>query len=85
MLHFIFAETKSLVENNAIIVGTVTNSETNKPIQYASVTLIDKQSNKIISGQLTDIDGYFILSNSEKGNYLIEVQFIGFTDRKSVV
>ena len=79
MLHFIFAETKSLVENNAIIVGTVTNSETNKPIQYASVTLIDKQSNKIISGQLTDIDGYFILSNSEKGNYLIEVQFIGFT------
>ena len=79
MLHFTFSETKPLVENNTIIVGTIINSETNKPIQYASVTLIDNQSNEIISGQLTDIDGYFTLSNSKKGNYRIEVKFIGFT------
>ena len=78
ILSFIFAKTEPLVTNNTKIIGTVINSETKLPIQYSSVTLINNESNKIISGQLTDNNGYFTLSNPGKGNYRIEVEFIGF-------
>jgi outer membrane receptor protein involved in Fe transport len=78
ILSFVFSKTDPIITNNAKIIGIVINRETTTPIQYATVTLINNKSNEIISGQLTDIDGYFFLDNPIKGDYCIEVDFIGF-------
>ena len=59
ILSFVFSKTDPIITNNAKIIGIVINRETTTPIQYATVTLINNKSNEIISGQLTDIDGYF--------------------------
>ena len=60
------------------IVGTVVNATTGNPIEYASVSLVDQNSNEVEVGQLTLLDGRFILSNFHKGNYKISITFMGF-------
>ena len=67
------------------IVGTVINANTGGPIEYASVSLINQKSNQVEVGQLTLLDGRFILSGFHKGNYSISITFMGFETWKSEV
>tara|TARA_B100001142_G_scaffold26074_1_gene23649 strand:+ start:2834 stop:5428 length:2595 start_codon:yes stop_codon:yes gene_type:complete len=60
------------------IVGTVINVTTGNPIEYASVSLVNQNSNEVEVGQLTLLDGRFILSNFHKGNYKVSITFMGF-------
>ena len=56
------------------IVGTVINANTGNPIEYASVSLINQKSNQIDVGQLTLLDGRFILSGFHKGDYKVSIK-----------
>ena len=67
------------------IVGTVINANTGNPIEYASVSLINQQSNQVEVGQLTLLDGRFILSDFHKGNYKVSITFMGFETWESEV
>jgi len=67
------------------IVGTVINANTSEPIEYASVSLINKTSNEVEMGQLTVLDGRFSFLNIHKGNYVININFMGFKTWNSKV
>ena len=59
------------------IKGTVIDSTTGFPIQYASVSVLDQEDN-IITGGVSDNDGYFHIREISPGQYSIKIEFMGF-------
>ena len=68
------AQTKT----NTTISGKVFDKSTNGPLEYATITLISKQSGKVITGTVADTKGVFGISNVPVDTYMIKVEFIGY-------
>jgi outer membrane receptor protein involved in Fe transport len=79
-----------LVSNNAIaqksnakISGTVTDSVTQKPVEFANVALTKTDSNSPIDGAVCDAKGEFTIARvPAPGDYFVVVSFIGFDTKK---
>ncbi|MBE7175712.1 MAG: TonB-dependent receptor [Mucilaginibacter polytrichastri] len=63
------------------ISGTVVDSVTSKPVEFATVTLISAASGKPVNGSVTDDEGGFQLSKVEDGAYSLKIAFLGFADK----
>jgi hypothetical protein len=61
------------VYGQASILGIVIDKETNLPLSFATVVVVDKNVHDV-----TDEKGYFILSNLGEGRYKILINFIGY-------
>lgn len=59
---------------SASIFGVITDK--NEAIPYATIVL--KENNNVVKGTITDDKGKFKLSKIQLGNYILEVQFIGY-------
>ena len=59
------------------IKGTVIDSTTGFPIQYASISVLDQEDN-VITGGVSDTDGYFHIREISPGQYNIKIEFMGF-------
>lgn len=60
------------------IVGKVLDDETNHAVEYVTVALFDNQSKSLITGTITDKEGRFVIENIKKGQYYIELSFMGY-------
>ena len=60
------------------IFGTVIDSTTSTPIEYASITLIESESGEIVTGSLTNKSGYFFIKEIPLSNYSVIIEFIGY-------
>ncbi len=60
------------------ISGTVIDSLTKKPMDYASIGLYRSGGKSPITGVITDEKGNFKLDNIHPGNYKISITFIGY-------
>lgn len=58
--------------------GTVKDEATGQGLEYATVSLINLDQNKVQDGALTDSTGQFTLSNIAQGRYLVKADFIGY-------
>lgn len=69
------------------ISGTVIDSITKAPVDYASVSLYKINATKPLTGILTDATGNFKLNEVEAGTYAVTISFIGYNDKtiKSVM
>ncbi|HVW98569.1 MAG TPA: TonB-dependent receptor [Mucilaginibacter sp.] len=63
------------------ISGTVIDSLTKKPLDYASVGLYHSGGKAPITGVITDDNGNFKLDNIKAGNYKIVITFIGYPSK----
>lgn len=61
-----------------VISGMVVDSVSNKPIQYTSVSVINEQTQEVITGGLTDEMGQFYIENIQLGRCNVVVEFIGY-------
>ena len=61
---------------NGTLSGKVFDKATNKTLPYVNVIL--KINNEIVTGALTNDDGLFVIKKIAKGNYNLEIQFIGY-------
>ncbi|HIC38404.1 MAG TPA: carboxypeptidase regulatory-like domain-containing protein, partial [Candidatus Marinimicrobia bacterium] len=61
-----------------VLQGTVLDSSNNNPIEYASVSIINVRSDKVITGAVSDENGRFYISEIPLGKYKIMVEFIGY-------
>lgn len=52
--------------------------ETNLPLEYATVAIYNQETNSLVTGVITDINGVFSFENLKKGNYYLEASFIGY-------
>ncbi len=71
------------LRTNATITGKVFDKESNQPLEYATITIISKQSGKIITGTVADVKGAFSITNIPFGTYQVNVEFLGY--EKSVI
>lgn len=65
------------LSNAQKIEGLVKGQDTNLPIRYAIITVIDTDS-LIVAGELTDTLGYFIVDELLDGNYMMSVSAVGY-------
>jgi len=63
---------------NARISGKVYDKSTNEPMEYATVSIVSKQSGKTITGAVTDVKGSFIISNLPFDTYQVNIEFLGY-------
>src|SRR5258706_9568076 len=76
------------------ISGMVQDSTSNQGVEFATVALLDPNTQKPINGEVCDDKGQFTLSKIPVGNYIVSVSFIGYgtknikvqlTDKKNEV
>lgn len=60
------------------ISGIVLDSETKKPVEYATISLYIQEGDKLVSGTITDGKGKYSIGELKDNTYKIEVSFIGY-------
>lgn len=60
------------------LAGKVVDSLSNKPLEYATVTLFLGEDKKPVNGTTSGVSGQFAIKNLVKGNYKVVVEFIGY-------
>ena len=66
--------------NNGIISGFVLDDQTKMPIEYVSVSVAFIGSETIVSGAISDSNGYFYIDKLEFGDYKLKVEYIGYEE-----
>lgn len=60
-----------------MVQGKVVDKSTSKPLDYATVALVNKEDKSVLAGGITDSQGAFSVK-SPHGNIYIEVSFLGY-------
>ena len=60
------------------IKGSVIDSLTNKPIEFASVGLFSETTKSLIQGDASNTRGAFSLKNIKPGSYVLQISFLGY-------
>ncbi len=60
------------------IVGTIIDNSDGKPIEYATIAFYKQQNKELITGVISDSEGFFRLKNNSVGNYYLIVTFMGY-------
>lgn len=63
------------------ISGSVVDSVSRKPVEFATVALLPLNSSTPVAGDLTDATGRFSFNNVAPGRYRLRVTFLGYEDR----
>jgi ferric enterobactin receptor len=69
-----WAQTKS----NSTLTGKILDKSTNQPLEYATISVINIESGKTITGTITDVHGAFGIPDIPYGTYRIVIGFIGY-------
>jgi outer membrane receptor protein involved in Fe transport len=69
------------VPGSASITGTVIDSVSQKPVYYATVSVFDQASGKLISGSLTGSDGTFTIEKLSAGTYQLKISFLSYANK----
>jgi len=67
--------------NTITIAGSVIDSTSQKPIEFAAVTITLENDSTIITGAITDLDGKFTFTVNNSGTYTLHYSFIGYFER----
>ncbi|WP_171062877.1 outer membrane beta-barrel family protein [Larkinella sp. C7] len=65
----------------AKITGVVMDASQNKPVEFATVALLNPKTEKIVGGTTTSESGKFTISGVDAGVYRIVISFIGYENR----
>lgn len=76
-------DTDNQPKGNGKIAGTLMDSTTGKPVEYATIALLNTKTNKPIDGTTADDRGRFSLTKLAAGTYKLQYSFIGYKNRTS--
>ncbi|MBD2701336.1 TonB-dependent receptor [Spirosoma sp. BT702] len=79
------SEADPIARGNGKITGVLTDSSTNKPVEFATIALLNISTNKPIDGTTADAKGQFTLNRLAPGRYRLQYSFIGYKDKRSAV
>ncbi|MFT2011362.1 TonB-dependent receptor domain-containing protein [Pontibacter sp. 13R65] len=68
----------STPKGNAKISGVVLDAATKKPVEFATVALIDLRTDQPVNGTMADDKGRFTIDKVAAGKYKLNVSFIGY-------
>ena len=78
-------ESESTPKGNGKIAGVLMDSTSGKPVEFATVALLNAQTNKPIDGTTSDDKGKFSLNKLAPGKYQLLISFIGYKDQKTAL
>lgn len=61
--------------------GVVIDETTNKSIEFATITILNKSDSTVVTGTVTKEDGRFLLESVPFGPHLLKAKFIGYESR----
>lgn len=67
---------------NGRISGTVIDSESKQPIEYATVVLHKMRDSSVVTGCVTDKNGNFYFDKLNNGPHYLLISFIGYANKK---
>jgi outer membrane receptor protein involved in Fe transport len=73
-----FALLKTYAQSNPEITGKIVDSTNRKPLNYASVALLNQADRKPVQGMQTDENGLFNFKSIPPGSYILRVGFVGY-------
>ncbi|MEM6767814.1 MAG: carboxypeptidase-like regulatory domain-containing protein, partial [Bacteroidota bacterium] len=76
-LQLIFSSSTFSQSSAFTVSGKVTMADRKQAIEFATVMLLDKDTQEALAGTTTDIEGNFIISSSS-ANVVLNIRFIGF-------
>jgi len=62
------------------ISGTLTDSLTHEPIQFATVALLNQQTKAPVKGTQTDSIGHFVFVNVPVGTFTLRITYVGYNN-----
>ncbi|NQU87369.1 MAG: TonB-dependent receptor [Mariniphaga sp.] len=74
IIHSIFC----FAQNDATISGRIFDNGTNQPLPFTTITV--QNGDQIITGDISDEDGRFVISGIAKGEYVVTCSFIGYDE-----
>ncbi len=74
---------QSFAQNSGLIRGTIKENESGNPVEFANVFItLQKDTTKIVTGTVTDSFGRFSLEKLTSGDYVLNVQMIGYVKKE---
>lgn len=73
-----FQQTRGSLTAQGRIEGTVHESESGLPIEFATVALWRNSDKRLVTGSVTDKEGKFSISGLGKGSYYLDISFVGY-------
>ena len=78
----VFSEdTKPIEASLGTLKGFVFDSNSNQPLEYATISMTRKRNNQVVNGTITDQTGFFKIKDVDFGMYIIEITFIGYKSK----
>ena len=68
-------------KGSAKIIGYILDSTDTNPVEFASVALINKATNRPVDGASADQVGKFVLNKVAQGDYKLVISFIGYESK----
>jgi hypothetical protein len=65
-----------------VLQGSIKDSTSMKPIEYASVSLVDLEHNELVTGGLSDKNGLVNITEIPLGKYVAVIEFIGYKKKE---
>ena len=62
--------------------GSIKDSTSMKPIEYASVSLVDLEHNELVTGGLSDKNGLVNITEIPLGKYIAVIEFMGYKKKE---
>ena len=60
--------------------GMIYDQQSNQPIEYATIAFFNAKDSSLVTGTITDPNGNFHATKIAKGNYYIQVSFLGYEE-----
>ena len=83
-LIFILSSLQLVYSQNAIIRGFVYNSANGEPMPFEKVRLL-KMDSSVVSGGLTDVNGFYSIAKINKGEYIVKVQIGSYSTQEKPI
>ena len=81
-IYFVFFSAALFAEQSAVIKGRVTDSK-NKPIEFATATLLNSSTKELFKGQICNEKGEFVIEKVKPGEYILAVTMVGYSKSES--
>lgn len=65
-------------KGNGKIAGMLIDSTSGKPVEFATIALMDVKTNKPVDGTTSDAKGHFSMTKLAPGDYRLQYSFIGY-------
>ena len=68
--------------NIGVITGKIIDADSEQPISYGTVTVINPEDSLVVTGSLTQENGEFEIQEVPAGEFMVEVSFIGYDSQQ---